>query len=59
MKKRDVLALLEGMPEKLDPEELMARIYVLEKLEEGEADIKAGNVITHEELIRRSDEWLK
>jgi predicted transcriptional regulator len=59
MKKHDVLALLDDMPEDIDPEELMYQLYVLEKIDEGERDIEAGNVISHEELVRRSDEWLK
>jgi hypothetical protein len=57
--KRDVLAILDNMPEMLDPEELMYRIYVLQKIEAGEADIRAGRLIPHDEVFRRSKEWLK
>jgi hypothetical protein len=33
--KRDVLALIERMPEQIDAEELIERIYLLKKLETG------------------------
>lgn len=59
MNKRDVQALLEEMPETIDPEDLIYRIYLLTKLEAAENDIRTGNVISHDELVRRSEEWLK
>ncbi len=59
MNKRDVLQILESMPEEIDPDELMYRIWFLQKLEAAERDAEAGNIITHAELVRRSEEWLK
>lgn len=59
MNKRDVLRLLEGTPEEIDVEELHYRLYVLQKLEAAEADIQAGRVTPHDEVIRRSREWRK
>jgi len=32
---------------------------LLEQLEAAEADVEAGRLIPHEELVRRSEEWLK
>ena len=57
--KRDVLALVEAMPEEIDADELIERIYLLKVLEAAEDDVREGRIIPHEELVRRSEEWLK
>ena len=57
MEKRTVLALLEGLPDEFDAEELMFRIYLEQKLEAADAEGEAGEIITHEELERQSDGW--
>ena len=59
MKKADVLDLVEAMPDELDHEELIYRIYLRHKLAEAEADVAAGRVYTQEEVIRITSEWLK
>lgn len=58
MEKRTVFALLEGLPDEFDAEELMFRIYLEQKLEAADAQGEAGDVITQEELERQSDAWL-
>jgi hypothetical protein len=52
--KRDILALIEDMPEQIDPEDLIERLYLLRKLEAAEADVREGRLIPHDELVRRS-----
>jgi hypothetical protein len=47
------------MPDEIGAEELMYQLPVLEKIDEGGRDIEAGNVIAPEELVRRSDVWLR
>ena len=59
MKKNDILELLCDMPEEIDAEELIYRVYLRQKLEASEAAVKAGKVFSHEEVVRRSEEWLK
>ena len=59
VKKAEVLRLLQTMPEEIDAEDLMYRLYVMQKIEEGEEAIRSGDVVTHEEMIKISDEWLK
>lgn len=56
MKKSDALEVLRTMPEEIDTEELMYRLYLKEKLEAGEAALRAGRVVPHDEVIRRSKE---
>ena len=59
MNKRDVLQVLDTMPDEIDPEELMDRILFLRKIQAAEAELAAGRYISHEEFVRRSAEWLK
>ena len=59
MKKDDVLALLREMPDDIDTDDLMYRLYVRQKLATAEAAAETGDVIPHDEVVRRSDEWLQ
>jgi len=43
----------EDLPEQVDTEEVMYRLYLLEKIEAGEADIAEGRVLSHEEAVQR------
>jgi len=38
-------------------EEIMYRLYVLDKIQKGQEAIKQGNIITSEELKREIDTW--
>jgi hypothetical protein len=44
---------LEDLPEQVDTEEVMYRLYLLEKIEAGEADIAEGHTLSHEEAVQR------
>lgn len=44
---------LEGLPDQVDTEEVMYRLYLLEKIEAGEADIREGRTLSHEDAVRR------
>ena len=59
MKKNDILELLRDMPEEIDAEELIYRVYLRQKLEASEAVAAAGKVFSHQEVVRRSEEWMK
>jgi len=59
VKKNDVLALLREMPEDIDTDDLMYRLYLRQKLEAAEAAAETGDIISHDEVVRRSDEWLQ
>ena len=46
------------MPEKLDVEDLMNRLYLLQKIEAGEIDIAEGKTVPHKEADERlSKKW--
>lgn len=59
MKKDEVQALLDKMPDEIDAEELIYTLYLKHKLERAEADIAAGRVTPHEEVERLMSEWLR
>ena len=57
--KNDVIELLREMPEDIDADELIYRLYLKQKLENAEAAAEACDIIPHDEVVRQSDEWLK
>ena len=59
MKKHDVLALLHEMPDDIDTDDLMYRLYLRHKIEVAEDAAEAGDVMSQDEVMRRSDAWLQ
>jgi predicted transcriptional regulator len=50
--------LLKELPEKVDIEDVMYRLYLLEKIEAGEKDIAEGKTLSHTDAIERlSKKW--
>jgi hypothetical protein len=60
MNKERVLALLDSMPDEFDPEELMYRLYVLQRIERAEDSIEERGLIADEDLddtTENPDKW--
>jgi hypothetical protein len=53
MHKEEVLELVRQLPDEVDTEELIYRLYLLEKLETVEADLAAGRTLSAEEVRER------
>ncbi len=50
--------LIQELPDSVDIEEVMYRLYLLQKIEEGEAAIQQGKTLTHDEALKRlSKKW--
>ena len=50
--------ILERMPATIEVEDLIYQLYLLEKLEEGEQDIREGRILSHDQAILRiSEKW--
>ncbi len=50
--------LIQELPDNVDIEEVMYRLYLLQKIEEGEAAIQQGKTLTHDEALKRlSKKW--
>lgn len=59
MTKQDVLDLIEPLAEEVDPETLMDRLYLRAKLERAEAAVAAGKVLSHDDVVKRSETWFE
>lgn len=57
VRKEEVLKLLNQFPDQVDVEELIYRLYLLEKLQAAEADIAAGRTLSPEELRAQATTW--
>jgi len=56
--KTKIETIVRDLPELVDIEEVMYRLYLLEKIEAGETDIRNGNVMTHAQALERlSGKW--
>jgi hypothetical protein len=59
MKKQEVMAVLDSLPEDVDVDSLTERLYLLQKIDAAERQIAAGQGIPHEEAKKRLEKWLK
>ena len=57
MKKQEVLEMVSRFPEDFSAEELMYRLYLKTKLDQAEAAVESGDVLTHEEIVQRTQLW--
>lgn len=50
--------LFKELPENVDTEEVMYRLYLLQKIEAGERDIQEGRTLLHKDAVERlSRKW--
>ncbi len=50
--------LLKDLPEKVDVEDVMYRLYLLQKIEAGEKDVAEGRTLPHKGAVERlSKKW--
>ncbi len=50
--------LLKELPDKVDLEDVMYRLYVLQKIEAGEKDVTDGRTLSHKDAVERlSKKW--
>jgi hypothetical protein len=59
MKKQDVLEVLKQFPEEFDAEQFMHHVYLRAKLEQAEEAVARNQVLSHEEVVRRSRQWFE
>jgi len=56
--KQAVLEMIERLPEDISVEDIMAELYLRQKVDEGLRQLDAGEGIEHEEAIQRLKKWL-
>lgn len=59
MKRTTALNTINEMPKEFELEELLERLIVIEKIDEGLKEIKEGKTISHEEAKKKIAKWLK
>lgn len=59
MKKQEILDMIGKLPEDLTAEDLMYRLYLKAKLDQAEAAVERGDVLSHEEVVRQTDQWFE
>jgi predicted transcriptional regulator len=55
--KQEALNTIGQLPEDTDMDEIMYRLYVLDKIRKGQEAIEQGKIISSEELKREIDSW--
>jgi hypothetical protein len=55
--KQDALEAISRLPEDVDMDEIMYRLYVLDKVRKGREDVTKGRTTTREELQREIEAW--
>lgn len=57
IRKDEILELARQLPDEVDVEELIYRLYLREKIENSEADIASGRILSDEEVRKQAAEW--
>jgi predicted transcriptional regulator len=57
--KQELRDLIEDLPEEVEINEMLYRIYLRSELAEAEEDVRAGRVVTHEEVEAETARWLR
>ena len=55
--KQEALNTISQLPEDTDMDEIMYRLYVLDKIRKGQEAVEQGKTITSEKLKREIDSW--
>lgn len=55
--KQEALNTISQLPDDADMEEIMYRLYVLDKIQKGQEAVKQGKTLTSEALQREIDTW--
>jgi predicted transcriptional regulator len=55
--KQEALETIGKLPDDTDMDEIMYRLYVLDKIRKGQEAVEQGRTVTSEELKREIDSW--
>jgi predicted transcriptional regulator len=57
--KQAALNAIEHLKDSASYDEIMYQVYVLQKIERGREDVRAGRTVSHDEAKERLSRWLK
>jgi hypothetical protein len=55
--KQDALNTINQLPDTADMEEIMYRLYVLDKVRKGQEDVKQGRLTPADDLTHEIEKW--
>jgi predicted transcriptional regulator len=55
--KQDAIEVIEQLPDNVPMDEIVYRLYVLNKVRQGMQDVEAGRTVSSEELAREIEQW--
>ena len=55
--KQDAIEVIEQLPDNVPMDEIVYRLYVVNKVRRGMQDVEAGLGISSEELAREIEQW--
>lgn len=55
--KKEAMDTLATLPDEADIDEIMYRLYVLDKIRKGREAVEQGRMINHEDLKREIEQW--
>ena len=55
--KQEALRTINALPDDTDIDEIMYRLYILDKIRKAQQDIQRKNVLSSEELKREIETW--
>ncbi|MFH1824260.1 MAG: hypothetical protein ABH873_03425 [Candidatus Firestonebacteria bacterium] len=57
--KQQIFELIKDLPKKIDIDEVMYRLYLKQKLETAEKDVREGRLISHEKVVKETSKWFE
>ena len=55
--KQDAIEAIERLPDNVDFDEIVYRLYVLHKIRQGMQDVEPGRGVSSEDLAREIEQW--
>lgn len=59
IRKEQLLATIQGLPDEISFEELLEKLFVIEKIDKGTRDYQDGRTYTTEQAKERLGKWLR
>ena len=55
--RKQLLEMINELPEEVEVDELMYRLYLRQKLAAAEEDVRRGRTVPHDEAVQESSTW--
>ena len=55
--KQEALLAIQQLPDSVDFDDIVYRLYVINKIHQGMKDVEEGNVISHDNLKHEIEQW--